>query len=358
MSNLSKLEFVALDIFGKNYLSWLEFVAHDISGKNYLSWVLDAEIHLAAKGLGNFITQGNEASSHDKAKAMIFLRHHLDEGLKVEYLTVKYPLELWTGLKERYDLLKATVLPRARYEWMHLRLQDFKTVSEYNSVVFQITSELKFCGDVMNDEDLLEKTLTTFHSSNIVLQQQYRESGFKKYSELISCLLVSEQHNTLLLKNHEARPAGSAMLPKTNMAARRDKSGKRQNNNHGHMNVHGHGNGKRRYNSHHRGGHGKRENNMGSQNNPSRGKSGNCHRCGMKGHWLYQNSIKRKANNVGASSANAPESHITFKNDFEAGLSNKNADNAETNLALNDDDFQGLDDLTHLEVEDFFGDQN
>ncbi|XP_009798929.1 uncharacterized protein [Nicotiana sylvestris] len=355
MSNLSKLEFVALDI----------------SGKNYLSWVLDAEIHLAAKGLGNTITQGNEASSQDKAKAMIFLRHHLDEGLKVEYLTVKDPLELWTGLKERYDHLKATVLPKARYEWMHLRLQDFKIVSEYNSVVFRITSQLKLCGEVMNDEDLLEKTLTTFYASNMVLQQQYREREFKKYSELISCLLVAEQHNTLLLKNHEARPTGSAPLSEANMAARRDKSGKRQNNNHGHMNVHRYGNGKRRYDSRHRGGHGKRENNMDSQNNPSRGKSANCHRCGMKGHWkikcrapeyfvrLYQNSIKRKANNIGASSANAPvESHLTFKNNFEPGPSNKNDDNAEANLASKDDDFQGLDDLTHLEVEDFFGDQN
>nr|XP_016451156.1 PREDICTED: uncharacterized protein LOC107773029 [Nicotiana tabacum] len=146
MSNLSKLEFVALDI----------------SGKNYLLWVLDAEIHLAAKGLGNTITQ------------------------------VKDPLELWTVLKEKYDHLKATVLPRARYEWMHLRLQDFKT-----------------------------------------------------------------QHNTLLLKIHEARPTGSAPLPEANMAARRDKSGKRQNNYHGHMNVRGHGNNKRRYNSRHHGGHGK-----------------------------------------------------------------------------------------------------
>ncbi|XP_070018906.1 uncharacterized protein [Nicotiana sylvestris] len=204
MSNLSKLEFVALDI----------------SGKNYLSWVLNAETHLAAKGLGSTITQGNEASSQDKAKAMIFLHHHLDEGLKVEYLTVKDPLELWTGLKKRYDHLKDTVLPMARYEWIPLRLKDFKT--------------------------------------------QYRERGFKKYSELISCLLVAEQHNTLLLKNHEARPTGSAPLPEANMAARRDKSGKKQNNNHGHINVRGYGNGKRRYDSHHRGGHGKRENNMGS----------------------------------------------------------------------------------------------
>ncbi|XP_070022852.1 uncharacterized protein [Nicotiana sylvestris] len=163
-------KFLSCDaFFTMSNLSKLEFVTLDISGKNYLSWVLDAKIHLAAKGLGNTITQGNEASSQDKAKAMIFLRHHLDEGLKVEYLTVKDPLELWTGLKERYDHLKATVLPRARYEWMHLRLQDFKTVSEYNSAVFRITSQLKLCGEVMNDEDLLEKTLTTFHASNMVL---------------------------------------------------------------------------------------------------------------------------------------------------------------------------------------------
>ncbi|XP_049391482.1 uncharacterized protein LOC125855844 [Solanum stenotomum] len=200
MSNLSKLEFVALDI----------------SGNNYLSWVLDVEIHLDAKGLGATITNGNTTPSQDKAKAMIFLRHHLNEGLKVEYLTVKDPLELWTGLKERYDHLKVTVLPMARYEWIHLRLQDFKTICEYNSIVYKITSQLKLYGEDIKDEDVLEKTLTSFHASNLVLQQQYRERGFKKYSELISCLLVVEQHNTLLLKNHKARPTGTAPLPKAN----------------------------------------------------------------------------------------------------------------------------------------------
>ncbi|XP_019229730.1 PREDICTED: uncharacterized protein LOC109210729 [Nicotiana attenuata] len=130
------------------------------------------------------VAEGNKASSQDKVKALIFLCHHLDEGLKVEYLTMKDPFELWTVLKERYDHLKATVLPKARYEWMHLRLQEFKT-------------------------------------------QQYRERGFKKYFELISWLLVAEQHNTLLVKYHEARPTGSALIREANMIARRDKSGKR-----------------------------------------------------------------------------------------------------------------------------------
>ena len=68
MSNLTKLEFVALDIIGKNYLSW----------------ILDAEIHLDAMDLGDTIKEENEASSQDKAKAMIFLRHHLHKRLKTE----------------------------------------------------------------------------------------------------------------------------------------------------------------------------------------------------------------------------------------------------------------------------------
>ena len=107
---------------------------------------------------------------------------------------------------------------------------------------------------------------------------------------------------------------------------------------------------------------------MVSKSNPSRG---NCHRCGMKGHWkkecratehfvrLYQDSLKRKGNKYGASSSNAQvESHLPCKNDAKAEPSQKYDDNIEENLALKDDDFDDLDDITHLEVEDFSGDQN
>ncbi|XP_015072409.1 uncharacterized protein LOC107016459 [Solanum pennellii] len=269
MSNLSKLEFVALDI----------------SGKNYLSWVLDAEIHLAAKGLDATITQGNEASSQDKAKAMIFLRHHLDEGLKIEYLT-----------------------------------------------------------------------------------QQYREKGFQKYSELISCLLVAGQHNALLMKNHEARPTGAAPLPEANVVEARDQSEVKRDDHRGYNNARGHGKDKRRYTNRQGGGYNKRENNMNSQNNPSKS---NCRRCGMKGHWknecrthehfvrLYQNSFKKKGNKSGASSSNArAESHMTLKDDDKPGTSQKYDKDVEANLALKDDVFDGLGDITHMEVDDFFGDRN
>ncbi|XP_016732425.1 uncharacterized protein [Gossypium hirsutum] len=197
MSNLTKLKFVALDI----------------TGNNYLSWVLDVEIHLDAKGLGETIKEGNKESTQDKAKAMIFLRHHLHEGLKTEYLTVKDPQILWANLKERYDHQKTVILPKARYEWLNLRLQDFKSVSDYNSAMFRITSQLNLCGEKIVDAEMLEKTYSTFHANNVVLQTQYREKGFHKYYELISCLLVAEQNNELLMKNHELCPTGSAPFP-------------------------------------------------------------------------------------------------------------------------------------------------
>ena len=46
MSNITKLEFVALDILGKNYLSW----------------ILDAEIHLDAMNCEATIKEENQAS--------------------------------------------------------------------------------------------------------------------------------------------------------------------------------------------------------------------------------------------------------------------------------------------------------
>lgn len=154
-------------------LTKLEFVALDITGKNYLSWTLDAEMHLVAMGLADTIMQNNQSSAQDRTKAMIFLRHHIHEDLKTKYLTVKDPLILWANLKERFDHQKMVILPKARYDWMHLRLQDFKSVSEYNSALFKLVSKLKLCGENITDDDMLEKTFSTFHASNIVLQQQY-----------------------------------------------------------------------------------------------------------------------------------------------------------------------------------------
>ena len=115
MSNLTKLEFVALNI----------------SRKNYLSWILDAEIYLEAMNLEDTIKDDNKTSQQDCAKAMIFIRHHLHEELKTEYLTIKDHLILWNNLKERYEHLNISKLfahlfkDHQIYKWINLRLQDW-----------------------------------------------------------------------------------------------------------------------------------------------------------------------------------------------------------------------------------------
>ncbi|KAK9756923.1 hypothetical protein RND81_01G130000 [Saponaria officinalis] len=218
MSNISKLEFLALDI----------------SGKNYLSWILDAEVHLSVASLGNTITEGNKEPVENRSKALIFLCRHLI-------------------------------------------LKDFKSVIEYNSALYEIVSRLRLCGETVTESDLLEKTYSTFHASTMVLQQQYRERQFKTYFELISCLLVAEQNNELLMQNHQTHSTGSSPIPEVN-AVVSNRGGKR----HGHKG--------------------------GTSSHPKKGKKdiSQCRRCGTNGHWadvcrtpkhlveLYQASIKAK----------------------------------------------------------------
>ncbi|XP_076935596.1 uncharacterized protein LOC143602330 [Bidens hawaiensis] len=343
----------------------LEFLALDITGKNYLSWVLDAEIHLDANNLGDTIKQGNKSTIPDKAKAMIFLRHHIHEALKTEYLTIKDPLVLWTNLKERYDQKKTVILPRALYEWIHLRLQDFKSITEYNSAMFRITSQLILCGENITDKEMLEKTFSTFHASNMLLQQQYRERGFTKYSELISCLFVAKQNNELLMKNHETRPVGTAPFPEANVATYNGQSGNRGRSR-GRDYQRGRGHGRNRGNHHgvqfrnpkaHQKWHGNEK-----KSNDEKGKKkcettpNACHRCGSNNHWaracrtpkhlveIYQQSIKGKGKEI--------ETHFTYDDgsvDTSGGQKDLNED---THMDVGD----FTNDATKLDYDDFLAD--
>ena len=189
---------------------------------------------------------------------MIFLWHHLHQALKMEYLTIKDPYVLWSSLYERYGHLKSVILPNARNEWNALRLQDFKSVHEYNSALYRITSQLKLCGENITDEDMLEETFTTFHASNMVLQQQYKAHQYTKYSDLIACLLVAKKNNELLMKNHQAHPTGTKPIFEANAVSHDHEdnyeNGRGRGHNRGRRHSRGHGRGYyrgRRYNKNH-----------------------------------------------------------------------------------------------------------
>ena len=139
-------------------LANVDFKILDITGNNYLNWRLDLKFHLRASNLLPTIAVQNEASDAEKAKAMIYIRRHIDKSPKTEYLTVEDPTELWSLLHDRYDHLKLVILPRTRYEWTQLRLQDFKSTADYNSTLYSITSCLKLCGETISESDMLEKS--------------------------------------------------------------------------------------------------------------------------------------------------------------------------------------------------------
>jgi len=306
-----------------------DYAALNLSGDNYLQWALDTRISLKSKGLGDTIIEDSNENEKNRYRAICYMRHHLIEGLKDQYMTIENPLDLWNALRHRYDHQKMVLLPKARHDWMHLRFMDFKSVDEYNSALFKIVSILKLCGEEVSDVMMLEKTYTTFNQSNSVLQQQYRTKGFATYTDLISCLLLAEANNELLMKNSGARPAGTAPLPEAHDIEKKDpkETYYAQDN----RKPYGHGrggyrgrrrdnhNGRDNYSTGRRGNHNNRG--RGSNYGRSRGSYGRgrggiskpshtskslCHRCGMDNHWakncrtpkhlceLYQESIKNK----------------------------------------------------------------
>lgn len=81
-----------------------------------------------------------------KYVALYIIRHHIHIDVKSEYLEEESPLHLFEALKTRYVQQKAVVLLEAFHDWTHLRIQDFKSIGEYNHEVHKISSKLRFCG--------------------------------------------------------------------------------------------------------------------------------------------------------------------------------------------------------------------
>lgn len=279
---------------------------------------------------------------------VVFIRHHLSDSLKSEYLRVDDPKMLWQSVHERFGHHKAVLLPKAEKEWNELRFQDFKSVTDYNSAMFKIVTILEFCGVRKTQQEMINKTLLTFNANDIIISAQYRNQNLTKYSELISLMLVAEQNNSILMNNHNSRPTGSKALheanateshqpPEANIAHRGGRGGYRGGRG-GRGNYRGGRGGRGNY----RGGRGGRgRNNFFPRNNNFKqrgqemgknehGHKGNstCHRCGMSGHWartcrtakhladLYKASVENKgklpeANFVNEASTSMPSLDVS-----------------------------------------------
>ncbi|GJR07708.1 disease resistance CC-NBS-LRR class family protein [Tanacetum coccineum] len=155
MSNLSKLKFGALIV----------------TGKNYMPWVLDVKMHLESMRIAQTIVENNDSPPQDKARANIFLRKHIDDGLKFEYLTTEDPSILWKDLKDRFDNQIEVLLLVFREDKRSLQFQDFKKVNECSRFVHNLNS-----------------------------------------------------NNELLMKNHQSRPTGSLAYPEVNATKNDTKS--------------------------------------------------------------------------------------------------------------------------------------
>lgn len=141
--------------------------------------------------------------------ALHFLRHNLHEDLKSEYLMEDDPLVLWNSLKESYNQQRFVLLPKAQREWTNLHFPDFKTVVAYNSDMHKLISKLRFYNQEVTEADMIEKILCTLHPNMRILQRQYHNAKYLKYSKLMHNLLEVGKHAELLMENHQIRLTGT-----------------------------------------------------------------------------------------------------------------------------------------------------
>jgi hypothetical protein len=184
---------------------------------------MDVKISLALRGMYETIVppidRQQELPPTHNYNSLYIIRHHIHPDLKSEYVLKEEPSVLWTALQNRYEQQNAVILPEANHDWIHLCLQDYKSIGDYNHVVHKICAKLWFCEKEPSDKDKIEKTLTTMLPSDRVLKHQYRAQNYQCYSELIHDLLQSEKHDKLTIRNHHQRPVGMTPLPEVNYSS-------------------------------------------------------------------------------------------------------------------------------------------
>jgi hypothetical protein len=66
---------------------------------------------------------------------------------------------LWVALQARYEQQKTILLSEANYEWTKIRLQDFKSIEDYNHAIHKVCAKLHFCDKEPSEKDKIEKII-------------------------------------------------------------------------------------------------------------------------------------------------------------------------------------------------------
>jgi hypothetical protein len=102
-----------------------EFNELALDDSNYPTWASDIKIALASRSLSATIQEPQDGVIlQDKHiyTALALLRYYIHKDLKLEYLMIDNPRDLWVALKERYDKQKELIWPESNHEWNNLRL--------------------------------------------------------------------------------------------------------------------------------------------------------------------------------------------------------------------------------------------
>ncbi|KAK9932390.1 hypothetical protein M0R45_019629 [Rubus argutus] len=253
MSNLNKLDFTPLDTTGIGYHKWVRDVHNHLKAKEIISVIREPPAAAATSSTATAVpaaataipatatgaatdaahAQGAQSAAVAAAiasaavekleaknvKAIILMIRYMDESLQSEYLNEEDPRKLWVSLEERFNNVRESLLPDLEVKWQNLRFCDYSSVLDFNSEALRIKSLMEFCQKTITDVMMIEKTLSTFPISDLVVAKNYRievlNRRITRFHELIYALSIAEKHEKILVKIYNARPVGTKTVPET-----------------------------------------------------------------------------------------------------------------------------------------------
>ena len=119
-------------------LQTLLFPPLNTDGSNFFKWVNDAKTILSAEDLAKifkhtkpFTSTSNSETNEahipvvSKWQALVLLRHHMDQVLRLQYLEIDNPADMWAQLHARFHHQQTMFLPQARTDWINPHILNF-----------------------------------------------------------------------------------------------------------------------------------------------------------------------------------------------------------------------------------------